>query len=44
MCRLINYVVILLMAIHGYSSGGYWFLLMIIILMAIGGYFIGGYW
>jgi len=29
---------ILLMAISGYSIGGYWCLLMIIILVAIGGY------
>jgi len=38
---------ILLMAIDGYSIGGYWFLLLIIILMGIGGfngYYISGYW
>jgi hypothetical protein len=29
---------ILLMAIDGYSIGGYWCLLMAIILMTIGGY------
>jgi hypothetical protein len=29
------------MVIDGYSSGGYWCLLMTIILMVIGGYFIG---
>jgi len=33
----------LLMAIGGYSIGGYWCLLMVIILMAIGCYFINGY-
>jgi hypothetical protein len=33
----------LLIAIDGYSIGGYWCLLMVIILMAIGGYSIGGY-
>jgi hypothetical protein len=36
-------MVIILMAIDGYSIGGYWCLLMVIILMAIGGYSIGGY-
>jgi hypothetical protein len=37
-------MVIILMAIGGYSIGGYWCLLMVIILMAIGGCSIGGYW
>jgi hypothetical protein len=36
-------MVIILMAIGGYSIGGYWCLLMVIILMAIGGYSICGY-
>jgi hypothetical protein len=31
-------VAILLVAIGGYSIGGYWCLLIIIILMGIGGY------
>jgi hypothetical protein len=31
-------MVILLMAIGGYSIGGYWCLLMVTILMTIGGY------
>jgi len=34
----------LLMAISGYSIGGYWCLLLIIILMDINGYYIDGYW
>jgi hypothetical protein len=42
-------VVIVLMAIHGYSINGYWLLiykwiLMLTLLMVIDGYFIGGYW
>jgi hypothetical protein len=37
-------MVILLMAIGGYSINGYWWLLMVILLMAIGGYSINGYW
>jgi hypothetical protein len=32
------------MTIGGYSTNGYWCLLMVIILMSIGGLFIGGYW
>jgi hypothetical protein len=36
-------MVIILMAIGGYSIGGYWWLLIGIILMIIGGYSIGGY-
>jgi hypothetical protein len=35
-------MVIILMAIGGYSIGGYWWLLIDIILMAIGGYYING--
>jgi hypothetical protein len=37
-------VVILSMAIYGYSIGGYWCLLLVIILMVMGGYSINGYW
>jgi hypothetical protein len=37
-------VVLILMAIGGYSIGGYWCSLMGIILMVIGGYYINGYW
>ncbi len=33
---------IILVDISGYSSGGYWCLIMLIILMAIGGYYING--
>jgi hypothetical protein len=36
-------VVILLTVIDGYSTRGYWYLLMAIILMAIGGYAINNY-
>jgi len=36
-------MVILLMAIDGYSINRYWWLLMVILLMAIGGYYINGY-
>jgi hypothetical protein len=36
-------VAILLMAIGGYSIGGYWCLLLVIILMTINGYYISGY-
>jgi hypothetical protein len=41
-------MVILLVAIHGYSIGGYswlfyWWLLVIILLMATSGYSINGY-
>jgi hypothetical protein len=32
------------MAIGGYSSGGYWCLLIGIILVFISGYFINGHW
>ncbi len=34
---------ILLMAIDGYSIGGYYYLLMVISLIVIGGYFINGH-
>jgi hypothetical protein len=38
-------LVILLLAIDGYSINGYWaILLSIILLLAIGGYSINGYW
>jgi hypothetical protein len=42
-------MVILLVAIIGYSINGYWWLLMVILLVAIigysiNGYFIGGYY
>jgi len=37
-------MVIILVAISGYSIGGHWCLLMVIILVAIGGYSIGGHW
>ncbi len=41
-------MVILLVAISGYSIGGYWWLLigiiLVAILMVIGGYFVIGYW
>jgi hypothetical protein len=36
-------MIIILMAIDGYSIGGYWCLLMAIILVVIGGYSISGY-
>jgi hypothetical protein len=37
-------VAIILMAIGGYSIGGYWWLLIDIIIVTIGGYYINGYW
>jgi hypothetical protein len=37
-------MVVLLMYIVGYSTGGYWWLLMAIILVVVGGYSINGYW
>ncbi len=38
------YMTIILVAIGGYSIGGYWWLLIFIILVTIGGYYINGYW
>jgi len=38
------FVPILLMVIGGYSTSGYWCLLLVTILMAISGYYISGYW
>jgi hypothetical protein len=37
-------MVIILMAIGGYSIGGYWWLLIGVILVVIGGYYINGYY
>jgi hypothetical protein len=34
----------ILVAIGGYSIGGYWWLLIGIILLATGDYYINGYW
>jgi hypothetical protein len=37
-------MLILLMVINGYSTNGYWWLLVVILLMTINNYSIGGYW
>jgi hypothetical protein len=37
-------MVIILIAIGGYSIGGYWWLLIDIIWVAIGGYYVNGFW